>query len=187
MTDPAAFLSSVHAHLDQLQRQDQWKYCCLVQLPLLTCAGWASSVTYGFNVFVLHIQRQFELGQDWSFATGGPVYIGSLAIFFSVLATGTISGKMVGNPNDSTGRWLRLGCAGGALLYSVGLLVSSIAMETSRMWLLYVGFSFLVAFGSCGILTSLALSTLLNFKAAGRGGLGGGLACCFLVRWPSLA
>jgi MFS family permease len=185
MADPASFLSSVHARLDEWQRRDLWKYCCLVQLPLLISAGCFSSVFYGFNVFVLDIRRQFEPGQNWSLATGGPVYVGSLALFVSSALVATISAKMAGSPDDSTGRWLRIGCTGGTVLYCVGLLVSSVAMEISQMWLLYVGFSILFACGSGAIFVSLAMSTLLNFRAAGRGGLGGGLIGLVLGIWPA--
>lgn len=185
MADPAVLLPSVHARLDEWQRQDLWKYCCVVQLPLLICAGSFSSVLYGFNVFVLDIRRQFEYGQNWSLSTGGPVYIGSLAIFVSAMTVAAISGKMAGSPDDLTGRWLRISCTGGTFLYSLGLLVSSIAMETSQVWLLYVGFSILFACGCAGIFMSLVMSTLLNFKAAGRGGLGGGLMGFVMGLWPA--
>lgn len=63
MADPAVLLSSVHTRLDKWQRQDLWKYCCVVQVPLLICTGSFSSVLYGFNVFVLDIRTQFEPGQ----------------------------------------------------------------------------------------------------------------------------
>jgi len=185
MVDPAKLLPSVHARLDEWQRQDLWKYCCVVQLPLLICAGSFSSVLYGFNVFVLDIRRQFEHGQNWSLSTGGPVYIGSLAIFVAAVTGSAISGKMAGSPDDLTGRWLRISCTGGTFLYSVGLLVSSIAMETSQVWLLYVGFSIILACGSAGIFMSLVMSTLLNFKVAGCGGLGGGLMGFVMGLWPA--
>jgi hypothetical protein len=71
------------------------------------------------------------------------------------------------------------------MLYSVGLLVASVAMETSQLWLLYVGFSIILGFGSGGIFMSIVLSTLLNFKAAGCGGLGGGLIGLVLGLWPA--
>jgi hypothetical protein len=92
---------------------------------------------------------------------------------------------MAGSPDDLTGKWLRISCTGGIFLYSVGLLVSSIAMETSQVWLLYVGFSILFACGCAGIFMSLVMSTLLNFKVAGRGGLGGGLTGFVMGLWPA--
>lgn len=162
-------------------------------VEVLLCSSSASSYLHGLlQLSPLRLQRvraghpdTVRAWPNWSLATGGPVYIGSLAIFVCAAAAATISGKMAGSPDDLTGRRLRIGCTGGTVLYSVGLLVSSIAMETSQAWLLYVGFSILFAGGCAGIFMSLVMSTLLNFKASGRGGLGGGLIGFVCGLWPA--
>jgi len=69
----------------------------------------------------------------------------------------------------------RRGCFWGAIFYSGGLALSGLAMSFKQLWLLYLGYGLLTGCGSGAVFYSTMLSTLMNFRAAGRPGLGAGL------------
>jgi OFA family oxalate/formate antiporter-like MFS transporter len=186
LMDPANAIPSAHKYLLSWQHNNQLQYCFCVVVPLLVGGGIFASTIYGFNVFVLDVRSSFNPGEAWSMATGSSVYVGGLSFLSSSIMSSLVGGRMAGGPEDPSGISLRKGCLGGAILYSGGLALSGLAMSFKQLWLLYLGYGLLSGAGAGAVFYATMLSTLMNFRAAGRPGLGAGLSGLVFGMWPAI-